>query len=86
MSLLLLPDKNRGTKRKTSQKKKTLDPEFNERSVNGPFHGEVGGFSCALCSNPVPFQVRVGAAPRWVSQAKTRCVCEVKLLFHVKRA
>lgn len=31
VSLLLLPDKNRGTKRKTSQKKKTLDPEFNER-------------------------------------------------------
>ncbi|KAG3291640.1 extended synaptotagmin 1, transcript variant X1 [Ictidomys tridecemlineatus] len=31
VSLLLLPDKNRGTKRKTSQKKKTLNPEFNER-------------------------------------------------------
>lgn len=86
VSLLLLPDKNRSTKRKTSQKKKTLDPEFNERSVNGPFHREVEGFSCAFCSNPVPFQVRVGAAPGWVSQAKTRCVCEVKLLFHVKRA
>ncbi|XP_072624890.1 extended synaptotagmin-1 [Canis lupus baileyi] len=31
VSLLLLPDKNRATKRKTSQKKKTLSPEFNER-------------------------------------------------------
>uniref|UniRef100_G1S6Z8 Extended synaptotagmin 1 n=1 Tax=Nomascus leucogenys TaxID=61853 RepID=G1S6Z8_NOMLE len=31
VSLLLLPDKNRGTKRKTSQKKRTLSPEFNER-------------------------------------------------------
>lgn len=31
VSLLLLPDKNRGTKRKTSQKKRTLNPEFNER-------------------------------------------------------
>ncbi|KAF0883370.1 ERBB3 kinase, partial [Crocuta crocuta] len=29
--LLLLPDKNRGTKRKTSQKKRTLNPEFSER-------------------------------------------------------
>lgn len=35
VSLLLLPDKNRGTKRKTSQKKRTVNPEFNERSVNG---------------------------------------------------
>uniref|UniRef100_A0A2I3N9G3 Extended synaptotagmin 1 n=1 Tax=Papio anubis TaxID=9555 RepID=A0A2I3N9G3_PAPAN len=35
VSLLLLPDKNRGTKRKTSQKKRTLSPEFNERSVSG---------------------------------------------------
>ncbi|XP_059539209.1 extended synaptotagmin-1 [Myotis daubentonii] len=31
VSLLLHPDKNRGTKRKTSQKKRTLNPEFNER-------------------------------------------------------
>ncbi|XP_010643001.1 extended synaptotagmin-1 [Fukomys damarensis] len=31
VSLLLLPDKNRGTKRKTSQKKRTLNPEFSER-------------------------------------------------------
>ncbi|KAM6152979.1 extended synaptotagmin-1 isoform 1-T1 [Erethizon dorsatum] len=31
VSLLLLPDRNRGTKRKTSQKKRTLNPEFNER-------------------------------------------------------
>ncbi|EAW96890.1 extended synaptotagmin 1 [Homo sapiens] len=31
VSLLLLPDKNRGTKRRTSQKKRTLSPEFNER-------------------------------------------------------
>ncbi|XP_020739841.2 extended synaptotagmin-1 [Odocoileus virginianus] len=31
VSLLLLPDKNRGTKRKTSQKKRALNPEFNER-------------------------------------------------------
>uniref|UniRef100_H0WIS1 Extended synaptotagmin-1 n=1 Tax=Otolemur garnettii TaxID=30611 RepID=H0WIS1_OTOGA len=31
VSLLLLPDKNRGSKRKTSQKKRTLSPEFNER-------------------------------------------------------
>ncbi|XP_006859477.1 PREDICTED: extended synaptotagmin-1 isoform X1 [Chrysochloris asiatica] len=31
VSLILLPDKNRGTKRKTSQKKRTLNPEFNER-------------------------------------------------------
>ncbi|XP_036106772.1 extended synaptotagmin-1 [Molossus molossus] len=31
VSLLLLPDKNRSTKRKTSQKKRTLNPEFNER-------------------------------------------------------
>ncbi|XP_073072734.1 extended synaptotagmin-1 isoform X3 [Manis javanica] len=31
VSLLLLPDKSRGTKRKTSQKKRTLSPEFNER-------------------------------------------------------
>uniref|UniRef100_A0AC11AYC3 Extended synaptotagmin 1 n=1 Tax=Ovis aries TaxID=9940 RepID=A0AC11AYC3_SHEEP len=31
VSLLLLPDKNRGTKRKTSQKRRTLNPEFNER-------------------------------------------------------
>lgn len=31
VSVLLLPDKNRGTKRKTSQKKRTLNPEFNER-------------------------------------------------------
>ncbi|XP_052609625.1 extended synaptotagmin-1 [Peromyscus californicus insignis] len=31
VSLLLLPDKNRGTKRKTSQKKRTLNPDFNER-------------------------------------------------------
>ncbi|XP_057558811.1 extended synaptotagmin-1 isoform X2 [Hippopotamus amphibius kiboko] len=31
VSLLLLPDKNRGTKRKTSQKKRTLSPEFSER-------------------------------------------------------
>ncbi|KAF6118555.1 extended synaptotagmin 1 [Phyllostomus discolor] len=31
VSLLLLPDKNRGTKKKTSQKKRTLNPEFNER-------------------------------------------------------
>eukprot|EP00069_Balaena_mysticetus_P014713 bmy_08830T0 len=31
VSLLLLPDKNQGTKRKTSQKKRTLNPEFNER-------------------------------------------------------
>lgn len=86
VSLLLLPDKNRGTKRKTSQKKKTLDPEFNERSVKGPSHGEQEGFTWASRPNPVPFQVRVGAAPGWVSQAKTRCVCEVKLLLHVKRA
>ncbi|XP_055975951.1 extended synaptotagmin-1 [Sorex fumeus] len=31
VSLLLLPDKNRGTKRKTSQKKRTLNPDFSER-------------------------------------------------------
>ncbi|XP_004700622.1 extended synaptotagmin-1 isoform X1 [Echinops telfairi] len=31
VSLLLLPDKSRGTKRKTAQKKRTLNPEFNER-------------------------------------------------------
>nr|XP_045729177.1 extended synaptotagmin-1 [Mirounga angustirostris] len=31
VSLVLLPDKNRGTKRKTSQKKRTLNPDFNER-------------------------------------------------------
>ncbi|EHB06548.1 Extended synaptotagmin-1 [Heterocephalus glaber] len=31
VSLLLLPDKNRGTKRKTSLKKRTLNPEFSER-------------------------------------------------------
>lgn len=31
VSLSLLPDKNRGTKRKTSQKKRTLNPEFSER-------------------------------------------------------
>ncbi|XP_038607996.1 extended synaptotagmin-1 [Tachyglossus aculeatus] len=31
VSLLLLPDKNRASKRKTSPKKKTLSPEFNER-------------------------------------------------------
>lgn len=31
VSLSLLPDKNRATKRKTSQKKKTLNPEFTER-------------------------------------------------------
>uniref|UniRef100_A0A8C0CW41 Extended synaptotagmin-1 n=1 Tax=Balaenoptera musculus TaxID=9771 RepID=A0A8C0CW41_BALMU len=31
VSLLLLPDKNRGTKRKSSQKKRTLNPEFDER-------------------------------------------------------
>ncbi|KAK2493634.1 hypothetical protein MC885_009418 [Smutsia gigantea] len=31
VSLLLLPDKSRGTKRKTSQKKRTLSPEFSER-------------------------------------------------------
>ncbi|XP_027710821.1 extended synaptotagmin-1 [Vombatus ursinus] len=31
VSLLLLPDKNRGSKRKTSQKKRTLNPEFSER-------------------------------------------------------
>uniref|UniRef100_A0A8C2VKY8 Membrane-bound C2 domain-containing protein n=1 Tax=Chinchilla lanigera TaxID=34839 RepID=A0A8C2VKY8_CHILA len=31
VSLLLLPDKNRGSKRKTSQKRRTLNPEFNER-------------------------------------------------------
>ncbi|TKC38406.1 hypothetical protein EI555_006165 [Monodon monoceros] len=30
VSLLLLPDKNWGTKRKSSQKKRTLNPEFNE--------------------------------------------------------
>uniref|UniRef100_A0A8C4L7F8 Extended synaptotagmin 1 n=1 Tax=Equus asinus asinus TaxID=83772 RepID=A0A8C4L7F8_EQUAS len=40
VSLLLLPDKNRGTKRKTSQKKRTLNPEFNERSVSGHSGGE----------------------------------------------
>lgn len=42
MSLWLLPDKNRGTKRKTSQKKRTLNPEFNERSVSG-LSGEMAG-------------------------------------------
>ncbi|XP_036773394.2 extended synaptotagmin-1 isoform X3 [Manis pentadactyla] len=31
VSLLLLPDKSRGTKRKTSQKKRTLSPKFSER-------------------------------------------------------
>ncbi|TEA36632.1 hypothetical protein DBR06_SOUSAS310005, partial [Sousa chinensis] len=31
VSLLLLPDKNWGTKRKSSQKKRTLNPEFNEQ-------------------------------------------------------
>ncbi|XP_026962422.1 extended synaptotagmin-1 isoform X3 [Sagmatias obliquidens] len=31
VSLLLLPDKNRGTKRKSSQKKRTPNPEFDER-------------------------------------------------------
>lgn len=31
VSVLLLPDKNRSTKRKTPQKKRTLNPEFNER-------------------------------------------------------
>ncbi|XP_043824477.1 extended synaptotagmin-1 [Dromiciops gliroides] len=31
VSLILLPDKNRGSKRKTSQKKRTLNPEFSER-------------------------------------------------------
>lgn len=55
MSLLLLPDKNRGTKRKTSQKKRTLNPDFNERSVDAPSRGEAGGVSWALTS--VPFQV-----------------------------
>lgn len=50
MSLLLLPDKNRGTKRKTSQKKKTLNPEFNERSVSGHSGGKMAG----LRRIPVP--------------------------------
>ncbi|XP_036310464.1 extended synaptotagmin-1 [Pipistrellus kuhlii] len=31
VSLLLHPDRSRGSKRKTSQKKRTLNPEFNER-------------------------------------------------------
>uniref|UniRef100_A0A671KAW1 Extended synaptotagmin-1-like n=1 Tax=Sinocyclocheilus anshuiensis TaxID=1608454 RepID=A0A671KAW1_9TELE len=31
VSLILLPDKNKATKRKTSVKKKNLNPEFNER-------------------------------------------------------
>lgn len=31
VSLLLHPDKNRGSKRKTAPKKRTLNPEFNER-------------------------------------------------------
>ncbi|XP_049335326.1 extended synaptotagmin-1 isoform X1 [Astyanax mexicanus] len=31
VSLILLPDKNKATKRKTAVKKKDLDPEFNER-------------------------------------------------------
>ncbi|KYO34597.1 hypothetical protein Y1Q_0020951 [Alligator mississippiensis] len=31
VSLLLLPDKSRGTKRKTSVQRRTLNPEFNER-------------------------------------------------------
>uniref|UniRef100_A0A673MIM7 Extended synaptotagmin-1-like n=1 Tax=Sinocyclocheilus rhinocerous TaxID=307959 RepID=A0A673MIM7_9TELE len=33
ISFILLPDKNRNTKRKTSVKKKSLKPEFNERLV-----------------------------------------------------
>lgn len=31
LSVLLVPDKNRGTKRKTSVKKRTINPEFNEK-------------------------------------------------------
>lgn len=31
VSLILLPDKNRVTKRKTTVRKRTLNPEFNER-------------------------------------------------------
>lgn len=56
MSLLLLPDKNRSTKRKTSQKKRTLNPEFNERSVNGHLRGGGGGsgWTLALMSSAFP--------------------------------
>lgn len=50
VSLLLLPDKNRGTKRKTSQKKRTLNPEFNERSFSRHSGGEKGGSG----RNPFP--------------------------------
>lgn len=31
VSLILLPDKSKATKRKTTVKKKNLNPEFNER-------------------------------------------------------
>lgn len=56
MSLLLLPDKNRGTKRKTSQKKRTLNPEFNERSVSGRLDVEVEnlGWTSGLNTWPLP--------------------------------
>ncbi|KAF1571792.1 Extended synaptotagmin-1, partial [Eudyptes moseleyi] len=36
VSLVLLPDRSRGTKRKTSVQKKTLNPVFNERWGGGP--------------------------------------------------
>lgn len=51
MSLLLLPDKNRVTKKKTSQKKRTLNPEFNERSVSGHSDGEMAGLTRTPASN-----------------------------------
>lgn len=31
VSLMLLPDKSKATKRKTAVKKRDLDPEYNER-------------------------------------------------------
>ena len=33
VSLMLLPDKNKATKRKTAVKKRDLSPEFNDRSA-----------------------------------------------------
>lgn len=35
VSLILLPDKSKATKKKTGVKKKNLSPEYNERCVCG---------------------------------------------------
>lgn len=70
VSLVLLPDRSRSTKRKTSVQKKTLNPDFNERWVGemaGGGHDDdcLPGWCCPVWpSTAQSLQVRVGCVPR----------------------